>query len=240
MMRAVAVLLAAAALMPAQDWVREVQALRRPAKTGQDQVFLDELEEHAKSSLRAIRHAQTPAEASESRPGLRKRLENSLGLGKMPWPPRLNGHVTGTVAGPGYRIEKIVYEALPGEAVAAHLYLPERLNGPAPAILFYNGHWWAESKTLPDFQAFCITMARLGFAVFSFDPFGQGERGVSTRDHRRTTSLLAGVAQQGFAEYETRCALEYLLSRKEVDRSRIGMNRRIGWRLQHLDHVGAR
>jgi dienelactone hydrolase len=223
MMRAVAVLLAAAALMPAQDWVREVQALRRPAKTGQDQVFLDELEEHAKSSLRAIRHAQTPAEASESRPGLRKRLENSLGLGKMPWPPRLNGHVTGTVAGPGYRIEKIVYEALPGEAVAAHLYLPERLNGPAPAILFYNGHWWAESKTLPDFQAFCITMARRGFAVFSFDPFGQGERGVSTRDHRRTTSLLAGVAQQGFAEYETRCALEYLLSRKEVDRSRIGM-----------------
>ena len=50
-------------------------------------------------------------------------------------------------------------------------------------------------------------MARLGFVVFSFDPFGQGERGISTRDHRRTTSLLVGVAQQGFAEYETRCAL---------------------------------
>jgi dienelactone hydrolase len=97
------------------------------------------------------------------------------------------------------------------------------LTAPAPAILFYNGHWWAESKTLPDFQAFCITMARYGFIVFSFDPFGQGERGVSTRDHRRTSSLLAGIAQQGFAEYETRCALEYLLSRKEVDRNRVGM-----------------
>jgi dienelactone hydrolase len=66
-------------------------------------------------------------------------------------------------------------------------------------------------------------MARLGFVVFSFDPFGQGERGVSARDHRRVESLLVGVAQQGFAEYESQCALEYLLSRQEVDRERVGM-----------------
>jgi dienelactone hydrolase len=66
-------------------------------------------------------------------------------------------------------------------------------------------------------------MTRLGFVVLSFDPFGQGERGVSSRDHRRTEALLVGVAQQGFAEYETRCALEYLLSRKEVDRRRVGI-----------------
>ena len=66
-------------------------------------------------------------------------------------------------------------------------------------------------------------MARLGFVVLSFDPFGQGERGVSSRDHRRTEALLVGVAQQGFAEYETRCALEYLLSRPEVDPQRVGM-----------------
>ena len=66
-------------------------------------------------------------------------------------------------------------------------------------------------------------MARLGFVVLSFDPFGQGERGVSSRDHRRTEALLVGVAQQGFAEYETRCALEYLLSRPEVDPRRVGI-----------------
>src|SRR6185312_12065953 len=97
------------------------------------------------------------------------------------------------------------------------------LKGPAPAVLFYNGHWWADSKARPDFQAFCINMARLGFVVLSFNPFGQGERGVSSRDHRRTEALLVGIAQQGIAEYETRCALEYLLSRPEVDPRRIGM-----------------
>jgi dienelactone hydrolase len=131
--------------------------------------------------------------------------------------------VAGVVSRPGYRIEKIVYSTLPGVQVPAHLYLPERMVGPAPAVLFYSGHWWPDAKSRPDFQAFCINMARLGFVVLSFDPFGQGERGISTRDHRRVEGLLAGVAQQGFAEYETQCALEYLLSRKEVDPRRVGM-----------------
>jgi dienelactone hydrolase len=129
----------------------------------------------------------------------------------------------GTLRRVGYRIEKLVYESLPDALVPAHLYVPEGLERPAPAILFYPGHWWTDSKARPDFQAFCINMARLGFVVLSFDPFGQGERGVSARDHRRTESLLVGVAQQGFAEYETRCALEYLLSRPEVDPRRVGM-----------------
>jgi dienelactone hydrolase len=106
--------------------------------------------------------------------------------------------------------------------VPAHLYVPENLQQAAPAIRFYNGHWWPDAKTRPDFQAFCINMARLGFVVVRFDPFGQGERGISTRDHRRVESLLVGVTQQG-AEYETQCAIEYLLSRKEVDPQRIGM-----------------
>jgi len=217
-------LIAAAALAWAQDWAHEVQALKpSAAPAARDQAFLDELETRAKAALQSIHHAETPEQAAQARPKLRRQLEQALGLSKMPWPPALQARTTGTVVRPGYRIEKIVFQALPGEEVAAHLYLPEHLNAPAPAILFYNGHWWAESKTLPDFQAFCITMARLGFVVFSFDPFGQGERGVSVRDHRRTSSLLVGIAQQGFAEYETRCALEYLLSRKEVNRDRIGM-----------------
>ena len=140
----------------------------------------------------------------------------------------------------GYRIEKLVYETLPGVEVPAHLYLPEPCKPPCAAILFYNGHWWADSKTRPDFQAFCINAAQLGFVVLSFDPFGQGERGVSTRDHRRTELLLVGIAQQGLAEFETQCALDYLSvsagGRQESDRHDGGVGRRI----QYVDHRGAR
>ncbi len=184
---------------------------------------LDELERRAARSLESIRHARTPEEAAAARPELRRRLEHALGHKQMPWPPKPKGRVVGTVRRNGYRIDKVVFESLPGVSVPGHLYLPEGAAGRVPAILFYNGHWYEASKMLPDHQAFAIHMARSGFAVFSFDPFGQGERGVSTRDHRRVSSLLAGVSQQGFAEYETQCALEYLLSRPEVDATRIGM-----------------
>lgn len=185
--------------------------------------YLDELERRAVRSLESIRRARTPEEAAAARPELRRRLEHALGYKQMPWPPKPNGRVVGTVRRNGYRIEKVVFESLPGVSVPGHLYLPEGAAARVPAILFYNGHWYEASKTLPDHQAFAIHMARSGFAVFSFDPFGQGERGVSTRDHRRVSSLLVGISQQGFAEYETQCALEYLLSRPEVDPKRIGM-----------------
>jgi dipeptidyl aminopeptidase/acylaminoacyl peptidase len=97
----------------------------------------------------------------------------------------------------GYRIEKIVFETLPGVQVPAHLYVPDGLAGRAPAVLFYVGHWWPDSKARPDFQAFSINMARFGFVVLTWDPFGQGERGISSRDHRRTETLLVGARNRG-------------------------------------------
>lgn len=214
-------LFAAACL--AEDWEREIRALRPADTRAQETAVLDQLQDRAKHALDAIPHARTRDEADRARPLLRQKLEHSLGFRKFPWPPDLQARVVGTIQRNGYHIEKIAYQTLPGTPVAAHLYLPDRLSQPAPAILFYNGHWWPDAKTRPDFQAFCINMARLGFVVLTFDPFGQGERGISTRDHRRVESLLVGVAQQGIAEYETQCALVYLLSRKEVDTERIGM-----------------
>ncbi|MGP0070256.1 MAG: alpha/beta hydrolase family protein [Isosphaeraceae bacterium] len=185
--------------------------------------MLDNLEERARGALAAVPRSRNRREADEARPMLRQKLLRSLGLQRLPWPPDLRPRVVGNLFRVDYHVEKIIYQTLPDLLVPAHLYVPNGLTSPAPAVLFYPGHWWADSKTRPDFQAFCINMARLGFVVLSFDPFGQGERGVSSRDHRRTEALLVGIAQQGIAEYETRCALEYLLSRKEVDPRRIGI-----------------
>jgi dienelactone hydrolase len=212
-----------AALYGAQDWEQEIRALRPAVDKSQEAAVLDDLQHRAKEALDRIPHARTRAAADQARPVLRRKLEESLGFRRLPWPPVLNARDAGAIQRSGYRIEKVVYESLPGTPVPAHLYIPDNLHEAAPAILFYNGHWWPDAKTRPDFQAFCINMARLGFVVLTFDPFGQGERGISTRDHRRVETLLAGIAQQGIAEYETQCALEYLLSRKEVDPQRIGM-----------------
>src|SRR5262245_12023587 len=212
-----------ASLGVAQDHEPAVRALRPQDVKPQETALLDSLEREASAALGAIRHARTRDEANRARPALRRQLEDSLGWRRLPWSPDLKVENVGTVKQPGYRIEKLVWQTLPGVRVPVLLYLPEKADGPAPAILFYVGHWWPDSKTHPDFQAFCINMARLGFVVLTWDPFGQGERGVSSRDHRRVESLLVGVAQQGIAEYETQCALRYLLSRSEVDPKRIGI-----------------
>ena len=216
-------ILALAVACAAQDLGSKVRALRPIDTKRQEEAVLDDVQSRARESLLAIRHAQTRAGAEQTRPELRRKLRESLGLERLPWPPELRTRHVGTLERKGYRIEKLVWQTLPGVEVPAHLYLPANVKEGAPAVLFYSGHWWPDSKTRPNFQAFCINMARLGFVVLTFDPFGQGERGQSLRDHRRTEALLAGVSQQGIAEHETRCALEYLLSRKEVDPKRIGI-----------------
>ncbi len=208
--------------LAAQSLEEQVTALAQPAGPGGDAV-MDALQARAQVALSSLRHARSQHEADCARPELRKQLVEALGLKRFPPPQARNPRRTGVLRCDGYQIEKLVYETLRGVEVPAHLYVPEPCQGPAPAILFYNGHWWADSKTRPDFQAFCINAAKLGFVVLTFDPFGQGERGVSTRDHRRTELLLVGIAQQGLAEFETQCALEYLLSRPEIDKNRIGM-----------------
>lgn len=222
-MRSLFLIFALASSLAAQGWRSAVEALRPVDTTAQAKAVLDDVENRAIEAQAAIHHAQTHAEADRARPELRRKLRTSLGYERFPWPPNLLVKHVGTLEQQSYRIEKLVWQTLPGVEVPGHLYLPTNVKAGAPGILFYNGHWWGDSKTRPDFQAFCINMARLGFVVLSFDPFGQGERGQSSRDHRRTEALLAGVSQQGIAEYETRCALEVLLSREEVDPDRIGI-----------------
>jgi acetyl esterase/lipase len=220
---AASVILALSNVAYAGDLRREVDALRPGDVRASGNAVLDNLERRAREALAAIPRATTAHDADRLRGPLRQKLVRSLGTDHLPWPPARHPRIVGTVRRDGYRIEKIVYESLPGALVPAHLYVPEKIDRPAPAVLFYPGHWWQDSKARPDFQAFCINMARLGFVVLSFDPFGQGERGVSSRDHRRTEALLVGVSQQGFAEYETRCALQYIITRREVDPRRIGI-----------------
>jgi len=201
----------------------QIRALRPSETAASENAVLDDLQHRAQQALARIHHARTPAEVNTARSELRRKLTHSLGVNLLPEPADLHPRTVGSLVRSGYRIEKVVFESLPGVLVPAHLYVPEGLRSRAPAVLFYVGHWWPDAKTHPDFQAFCINMARLGFVVLAWDPFGQGERGISSRDHRRVEGLLVGVAQQGFAEHETQCALRYLLSRKEVDPERIGM-----------------
>jgi hypothetical protein len=207
----------------AQDLEAQARALRPADPSPLSKAADDDLERRVHEALDGIRRARRAKDIEEQRRELRQRLEKSLGVGRLPWPPDLQPTLADQVDREGYLIEKLVFQTLPGVWVPAHLYVPGSLSEPAPAVLLSNAHAWTEGKAHPDAQAFAINMARLGFAVLVFDGMGQGERAGSPADHRQSELRLLGVTQQGLVQYEIRSALAYLQSRLDVDPERIGM-----------------
>lgn len=205
-----------------QGVLRAAQGVR-PEQAEGEKATLDALDKRAAEALARIPRPTDRAGWEKAVPGLRQKLTEAIGIERLPPARARNVQQVGVLDRGDYVIEKLTYETLPGCPVAAHLYRPAKADGKLPTILFPPGHSWAQGKSHADTQAFGITMARWGFIVLVYDPHGEGERGISMRDHRRTELLLAGVSQQAIPMFESRCALEYLLSRKDVDAERIGI-----------------
>src|SRR5207253_9179263 len=62
-------------------------------------------------------------------------------LGSWPEPPeKIDVRVTGTVTGPGYRIDNIVFESRPGLLVTANRYRPEKPTQSMPGVVIAHSH----------------------------------------------------------------------------------------------------
>jgi cephalosporin-C deacetylase-like acetyl esterase len=189
---------------------------------------LDAADEHRRHQLEAIR---TPADFEALRARVRRAL---LGMmGGLPERAPLRPSCTATLTRGDYAIEKIIFESRPRFYVTANLYRPRSVSVPRPAVIQSCGHY-AEGKAAPDYQRACIGLARKGFVVLIFDPLGQGERHMYPRDilkHAPTAEhamagkpcYLLGKTLAQFRVWDAIRALDYLESRPEVDRSRIGL-----------------
>ena len=82
---------------------------------------------------------------------------------------------TGVIEADDYRIEKLVYESLPGYFVPALLYKPKTITAPRPAVLSPCGHS-TNGKAAGAYQILHINLAKRGYVVLTYDPVGQGER----------------------------------------------------------------
>jgi hypothetical protein len=76
--------------------------------------------------------------------------------------------------GPGYRIKKLRYEAVPGVWVPALLYEPEKLAGRVPVVLNVNGHD-PNGKAADYKQIRCINQAKRGMLALNVEWFGMGQ-----------------------------------------------------------------
>ena len=89
---------------------------------------------------------RTKREAFAYRDEVREAIDRAY----RPWPRKtpLNARVVGVVERRDYRIEKVLFESRPGCLVTAHLYVPAKLDGPAPGVIGSCGHA-AEGKNAP-------------------------------------------------------------------------------------------
>ena len=151
-------------------------------------------------------------------------------------PTPLNPSVTGVVDRAGYRIEKVVFESRPQLFVTANLYVPAA-TGRRPAILGPLGHSM-NGKAWPSYQKLFSNLARKGYVVLAYDPFGQGERieypgtragqsaigggGTGEHEYAGRRLILLGMNFGLFRAWDGIRGIDYLLTRPEVDAERIG------------------
>jgi dienelactone hydrolase len=158
-------------------------------------------------------------------------------IGDFPKKEALNPEITGVIQKEGYRIEKIIYESVPGFYETGCLYIPDKLNGKAPAILNVMGHDQYSFRE-EYYQVIITNLVKKGMIVFAIDPLGQGEHvqyydpkikfsaiGYSVIEHSYfgNVCFLSGVSSAKYFIWDGMRAIDYLLTRKEVDPERIGV-----------------
>jgi cephalosporin-C deacetylase-like acetyl esterase len=136
----------------------------------------------------------------------------------------------------GYRIECILFQSQPNFWVTASLYVPAG-RGPFPGIVSPCGHT-AAGRLYPPYQCIYMGLVKEGFVVLAYDPIGQGERryfwnpatdrneigGPVTWEHSLPGQLLLliGADLTHYRIWDGMRAIDYLLTRPEVDPQRIG------------------
>ena len=153
----------------------------------------------------------------------RRRLRRSLGLSRFPARDALDARIVGITDRGPYTIERLVFTSRPGFLVPALVYAPTGNARPLPAVVYAVGHWMRHGKAEKPIQAFCAGLAQLGFVVLVMDPIGQGEREARFEDHGHLALLPLGLAQEGLMVWEHMRAIDYLLTRSDVDGARIGI-----------------
>lgn len=157
-------------------------------------------------------------------------------FGPEPERTPLNARVTKVVEREQYRIENVIFESRPGFLVTANLYVPKNRQGPFPGVVGSCGHS-ANGKAGDAYQPFAQTLAKLGYVCLIFDPIGQGERlqyvdeqlkpkrgiGVAEHLHAGNQQFLVGEFFGAWRAWDGIRALDYLLSRDDVDPKHVGI-----------------
>jgi dienelactone hydrolase len=156
--------------------------------------------------------------------------------GDWPTPPPLEASIVDGIERDGYRIEKVRYQVEPGEFVSAFVLVPRGAGGsksPAVAVWHQHNGEFQIGKSEPaglmgnPLHHVGVALAREGFTVICPDAICFEERRDVLRDgdFERFTFLRYVVDGKSLAWkniLDMRRAIDYLVSRSDIDPDRIG------------------
>ena len=160
----------------------------------------------------------------------------------------LNAKTLNTIKTDNFTVETIVFTPRENVHATATLYIPNNIKLPAPAVLFLCGHS-ENGRMYATYQRAIHTLVATGLIVFALDPTGQGERrnfydpesgktlvNVAIHDHdfAGMASMCTGRFIEAFFVNDQYAAVDYMLTRKEIDPERIGVTGCSGGGLQSL------
>ena len=203
----------------------------------------DELRKEAFKSIKTEKDLKTLQLATKD-----KLLKMIGGLPEDKTP--LRPQILDTIRMNGFRIEKLVFESMPGFYVTALVYVPENGAEKHPAVLVACGH---SPIAKIHYQALCQRLVQRGYLVICWDPVGQGERSqfwnaasggsrynMVCGEHAVLGNLayLAGTNLARWQIWDGIRAVDYLLTRHDVDENRISITGTSGGGLQ-ATYIGA-
>ncbi|MBQ4335804.1 MAG: acetylxylan esterase [Lentisphaeria bacterium] len=191
-----------------------------------------EIMEKRRAELAAI---DTPEAARAYVEKVREKYRSSFG----PFPKKtaLKPVIAAQTVRDGIKIDRLHFESRPGYKVSALFYRPEKFTGKLPGVLGVLGH--SEDGFLSGaYQSYALGLAKKKFAVLMIEPAGQGERkqlwntpGIKQSDlhccaehnHFNKQLLMMGDAFCNWRLWDGIRGLDYLLTRPEVDTTRVGV-----------------
>jgi len=189
--------------------------------------------EAAGSAGEGITAENWPAESKARR----EQLAEMLGLRPEPERTDLKPVITGTLERDGVRVEKLHFQSRPGLYATGNFYLPTTPSpGKLPAILYVCGH----AKVVEDgvsygnktaYQHHGAWFARNGYACLIIDTIQLGEIAGThhgTYSEGRWWWNARGYTPAGVEAWNGMRAIDYLVSRPEVDPGKIGVTGRSG------------
>ena len=153
---------------------------------------------------------------------VREQLLVTLGLWPMPPKTEMHPKVLGTLDRDGYSIDKVALETFPGFYLAGNLYRPTAPGGRRPVVLCPHGHW-EEGRVNVDVQSRCVRLAQMGCIVFMYDMVGYADGKPFGHAFLNARLRRWGLSLPGLQAWNSIRALDWLLSRPDVDPARVAI-----------------